>query len=341
METRKNSNPRPDPSRIIDMASAFYESCILFTASDLDIFGLLARTGAATASDVADTLHLDRRATRLLLDGCCAIGLLRKDQNVYTNTDESAALLVPGSPMDLSKAIRYNRDVYNAWGKLPSFLKTGEPVERPEIHLGEDKKRTRDFVLAMHGRALGIGRAVIHLLDLKGARRILDIGGGSGAYSMLVAEANPHVECVMLDLPGIVDVACDLISGAGLQDRVSCVRGDYHVAELPSGFDTVNIFGVLHQEEPDSIRDILSRSFAALNPGGVIHVLDMMTDATHCQPPFSALFAVNMALTTENGWVFSDVELKAWMEESGYVDFTCRPLPPPMPHWLASARKPA
>jgi len=143
------------------------------------------------------------------------------------------------------------------------------------------------------------------------------------------------------DLPGIVDVACDLISGAGLQDRVSCVRGDYHVAELPSGFDTVNIFGVLHQEEPDSIRDILSRSFAALNPGGVIHVLDMMTDATHCQPPFSALFAVNMALTTENGWVFSDVELKAWMEESGYVDFTCRPLPPPMPHWLASARKPA
>jgi hypothetical protein len=66
----------------------------------------------------------------------------------------------------------------------------------------------------------------------------------------------------------------------------------------------------------------------------------MMTDASRAHPPFSALFAVNMALTTPNGWVFSDADLRSWLTETGFENFECRPVPPPMPHWLATARKP-
>ena len=76
-----------------------------------------------------------------------------------------------------------------------------------------------------------------------------------------------------------------------------------------------------------------------MTPSGRIHVMDLMTDASHTAPKFSALFAVNMALTTENGWVFSDQELSEWLERAGFCDINIRPLPPPMPHWLASARK--
>jgi len=68
--------------------------------------------------------------------------------------------------------------------------------------------------------------------------------------------------------------------------------------------------------------------------------MDMMTDSTHTKPQFSALFAVNMALTTDSGWVFSDSELRGWIEKAGFVNFSVRPLPSPMPHWLAGARKP-
>ena len=123
--------------------------------------------------------------------------------------------------------------------------------------------------------------------------------------------------------------------------RVSTLPGDYHTTPFPSGIDAVNFFGMLHQEPVDTIRDLLQRAYQALEPGGVVHVMDMMTDHTHTAPPFSALFGVNMALTTENGWVFSDQELKEWMEAAGFTDFGVKALPPPMPHWLAMARKPA
>ena len=328
-----------NPGPIIELSSAFYKSSILFAASDVGVFGALAG-GAKGAVEIAQQLALDPRAARLLLDGCVTIGLLEKSGEQYSNTPASAAFLVPGSPGDLSGAIRYNRDVYPAWHRLGEFARTGQPVERPQLHLGEDPERTRTFVLSMHGRALGIGRAIVPLLDLRGRRRLLDVGGGPGTWSVLIAQAHPGIGCTVLDLPPVAAIADELIAAQGLSSRVATVAGDYHDTPFPTGVDVVNFFGMLHQESADDIRMLLRKAYEALVPGGLVQVLDMMTDATRTQPEFSALFAINMALTTRNGWVFSDAELKAWMMEAGFADVAIRPVPPPMPHWLATARKP-
>jgi predicted O-methyltransferase YrrM len=332
-------NESPDPSRILDMASAFYESGVLFSASDLGLFGYLEANAGSDAAAVAEGCSLDYRGCRLLLDGCVALGLLEKEGELYRNTPEVSTFLVPGARGDLSKAIRYNRDVYDAWGKVAELARTGTPVESPELHLGDDPDRTRAFVLSMHGRALGIGRAVIPGINLDGCGQLLDVGGGPGAYSSLIAEKYPDISCTVIDLPAVATIADELIADAGLSDRVKTIKGDYHTVAFPSGNDAVIFFGVLHQESPEDIIMLFKKAYEALNPGGVIYVMDMMTDATHTSPKFSALFAVNMALTTNNGWVFSDDELKGWLAEAGFSDFSCGPLPPPMPHWLATARK--
>jgi len=323
----------------MELASAFYGSCILFTASDLGVFSFLARKGEAGIEDVSSALNLDQRGARLLLDACVALGLLTKKELMYRNTPDTEFFLVSGAPGDLSEAIRYNRDVYAAWGRLPDLVRTGNPVERPSLHLGDDASRTRAFVMSMHGRALGIGRAVVPQLDLKGRKRLLDIGGGPGTYSVLIAQANPGIFCTVLDLPDIAAIAAELIEQQRMSDRVKTFPGNFRTTEFPSGNDAVIIFGALHQESAESVRGILKRAFDSLQPGGIIYVMDMMTDKTHTAPVFSALFAVNMALTAEHGWVFSDSELRSWMEDAGFTGFTVKPLDPPMPHWIASARK--
>ena len=332
---------RPDPHHIVEMSSAYYGSAVLFSASDLGIFGALAG-GPKSAPQLAEELKLDGQAARILLDSCVTLGLLEKTPDeLYVNPPASAAFLVPGQPGDLTTAIRYNRDVYNAWGKLTDYVRSGKPVERPELHLGEDAQRTRTFVLSMHGRALGIGRAIVPMLPLKGRKRLLDVGGGPGTWSVLIAKANPEIHCTVLDLPAVVAIAAELIAGQGMSDRVQTVAGDYHNTPFPARVDVVNFFGMLHQESPDGIRGLLRKAYDALEPGGMVQVLDMMTDATRTQPRYSTLFAANMALTTKNGWVFSDADLKGWMEELGFTGFSCGPVPPPMPHWLATATKPA
>ena len=323
---------------IVDLASAYYGSAVLFAAIDNDVFARVEAGEFASATEAALP-----RGVRLLLDACVAEGLLEKNDGVYSNTAAGRMALVPGGPADLTKAIRYNRDVYPAWGRLADFARTGKPVERPEIHLGEDPVRTKAFAASMFGRAMGIGRSVVPMVDLEasvegGEIRLLDLAGGPAAYAILLCQENPSLKCVTVDLKAISAEAAGYVERFGLRDRIECRAGDYHTDTYEKGaYDAVTIFGALHQESPAQIVDILKRAHDALKPGGRLFVLDMMTDATRTAPKFSALFAVNMALTTENGWVFSDEELRGWMREAGFRPGETRAVPPPMPHWLVTA----
>ena len=329
--------------QIVELASAFYGSATLFAALDLGVFAAIAEAGAPVALEpLAEKLNASPRGLRLLLDACVATGILAKSADgLYSNTQAGGLALVPGGPADLSKAIRYNQDVYPAWGRLAQLARTGAPVEPPQLHLGDDPERTRRFALSLRGRALAIGRGVVPMIGLgKPQGRLLDLAGGPGTYAELLMKANPGWSCVTVDVPAVSAVARECVAQAGLADRIECRAGDYHSDDYePAAYDAVTIFGALHQESPEQIRGILARAARSLKNGGRIFVLDMMTDATHAAPAFSALFAVNMALTTENGWVFSDAELRGWLAEAGFTPGETRPVPPPMPHWLVSAVK--
>lgn len=326
---------------IVGLASAFYGSAVLFSALENRVFTRIhERGGGASLEDLAADTGASPRGLRLLLDACAALGLLEKSGGEYRNTQAGELALVEGAPADLSQAIAYNRDVYPAWGRLSLLVKSGGPVEPPAVHLGEDAGRTRRFALSMRGRALAIGKCVVPMIDLEGCGRLLDLAGGPGTYAELLARARPGLRCVTVDLPAVSAVAAECIERAGMAGRVECRAGDYHTDEYePGAYDAATIFGALHQESPADIVGILKRANRALRPGGRIFILDMMTDATRARPAFSALFAVNMALTTENGWVFSDEDLAGWLREAGFTPGRAEPLPPPMPHWLMSAVK--
>ena len=322
-------------TEIVDLASAYYGSAVLFAAIDLGVFAEIAAAGA-------DGVVPTERGRRLLFNACVAEGLLEKRGEAFFNTPAAAAALVPGGAADLTKAIRYNRDVYPAWGRLADFVRTNAPVERPEIHLGADAARTRTFADSMFGRAMGIGRGVVPMIAgeiaaLAEKPRLLDLAGGPGAYAILLAQAVAGLRVTTVDLAAIAAVAREYVGKFALTERIECRAGDYHGDIGEKGaYDAVTIFGALHQESPTDIVAILRRAHAALRPGGKVFVLDLMTDATHAAPKFSALFALNMALTTANGWVFSDAELKGWLAEAGFEPGETRPVPPPMPHWLVS-----
>ena len=340
-------------SEIVELASAYYGSAVLFAAIDSGVFAAIEKlspplsTSTSNLDLIAAACECDMRGMRLLLDACVAEGLLEKSGETYANTPAGKAALIPGGPADLTKAIRYNRDVYPAWGKLAEFVATGKPVERPEVHLGEDAARTKAFAAAMFGRAMGIGRCVVPMLAFQSNNqtikqsnnfKVLDLAGGPAAYAILMCQANPGMTCVTVDLPAISAEARGYVAQFGLSDRIECRAGSYHTDEYEAAaYDVVTIFGALHQESPVQIVDILKRAHRALKPAGRLLVLDMMTDRTHTAPKFSALFAVNMALTTANGWVFSDEELKGWMREAGFEPGETCPVPPPMPHWLVTA----
>lgn len=324
-------------NEIVDLASAYYGSAVLFAALECGVFAAVEQAG--TLAEIAKLTKCSPRGLSLLLDACVAEGLLNKEGEIYANTAAGKLTLVPGGKADLTKAIKYNQDVYRAWGQLSAFVKTGLPVERPQLHLGENSRRTKAFAASMYARAMAIGRSVVPMLGALSGK-VLDLAGGPGAYAILMCQANAQLKCETVDLPAISAEAAKFVAAAGLQERIACRAGDYHTDEYAAeAYEAVTIFGALHQESAEDIVAILKRAYRALKPGGKVFVLDMMTDETHVAPKFSALFGVNMALTTQHGWVFSDTELKGWLKEAGFAAGATNAVPPPMPHWLVTGMK--
>lgn len=330
---------RPDPTAIVRLSTAYWESQTLLTANRLRLFDALA-DGARSADEVAAALQLDARSTALFLRACAGLGFLVERDGRFENAPLAATFLVSRSPAYMGNVIRYSDQLYATWGQLEGALRSGQPALPAETYLGDDPARTRGFVIAMHERALGIARALVPLLDLSGRRAMLDVGGGPGTYSVLLTERFPGLESEVLELPGVAAVARELVAAAGASERVSLRDGDYHSADFGKGKDVVLMSGMFHRESAAACRGLVERAVACLEPGGLLVVSDVFTDEGGTQPAFATLFGLNMMLTAPDGGVHADAEVMRWMKDAGLRELRTLPLPPPMPHRVVMGVKP-
>jgi len=328
----------PDSRSIIALSTGFWPSQVLLTANRMGLFEALAG-GPLGLEAICAALDTCPRPTRLLLKACVALGLVQELDAGFVNSAEADAFLVPGRPGFLGDAIRYSDNLYETWGRLELAIRHDAPQMRSSTYLGEDAGITRDFVYGMHSRAYGIGRVLVEMVDLSGSNTLLDVGGGPGTYSALLAQRYPQLRCRVFDLPGIVAHAADIIESMGVSDRVATCAGDYTRTPFPDGNDVVLISGVFHRETSDRCRQLILQASEALVPGGQLIVCDVFTDADGASPVFATLFGLNMLLTAADGGVHADADVRKWMEQTGFNTTPAADFPGPMPHRVIQGRK--
>src|SRR5262245_29935088 len=200
------TNPmKPDASIITNLATGYWASMVMIAANRIEIFTKLA-AGPLTAAQIAEACDVPVRGLELLLNACVAERLLEKHNETYSNSATAQFFLVPGKPTYLGDALKYSEDLYPVWGNLERTVRTGVLPEKPETILGDDPEKTRNFVMAMHNRALGIARAVIAQMDLTGRKRLFDVGGGPGTYSILLVQKTPGLSATVLDLSAVLRI---------------------------------------------------------------------------------------------------------------------------------------
>lgn len=339
-EDRPPEKSRPDPSIIMEMAVAYRSSMVLFAATRLGVFGQLA-DGGLDAATISERCGGQARPTQMLLNACVAYGLLELDGGEYRNTATAAEFLVEGRQAFIGSGLRYAEDLYPAWGRLEDLIRTGKPVVAAAEYTGEDAERTRNFVYAMHNRALGFSAALPYGVDLAGRRRLLDVGGGPGTYSIILVQSTPGLQSRVMDLPGVVAIAEEIIDSYGLADRITTVAGSYLTDDFEPGNDVVLMSGMMHRETPETCRTLLGKAFDSLDPGGLVVVSDVFfDDARHVSPMFATHFALNMMLTSAEGSAHGKTEMAEWMGSAGFRDIEIRDLPKPNPHSLIIGTRP-
>jgi precorrin-6B methylase 2 len=283
------SAPRWTQDAVLGLSRSFMESRVLLTAAELDLFSLLARR-PLSAQQIARQLTADQRALTILLDALAAMGLLTKRRGAWRTEPSAARLLATGSAGSVLPMVRHSAHLWQRWAELTSTV----------VGHKRAAKATGDwlgpFIGAMHVVAAPIAVRIVSLVQPGRARRLIDVGGASGSYTMAFLRASPELHATLFDRPPVIRLARERLRAEGMAERVTLVAGDFYEDPLPGGHDLAFVSAIIHQNTPKENVALFRKVFAALTPGGRIVVRDHVLSPDRTRPKAGALFAVNMLL---------------------------------------------
>jgi cyclopropane fatty-acyl-phospholipid synthase-like methyltransferase len=256
------------------------------------------------------------------------MGMLVKQQGAFRDTPATARYFAEGSRENARPGLIHIANIWHRWSTLTDCVRAGTAVGHQELaERGDDW--TQPFIAAMHRNASERAPLVVEAVGSEAGERLLDVGGGSAAYSIAFAQANEKLHATVLDLPAVLPIAQGHITAAGLAGRVETRAGDLRRDRLGQGFTMVFVSAVCHMLGPGENQDLLRRCLEALAPKGHVVIQDFILEADKTEPKQAALFALNMLVGTPAGSTYSYEEYFTWLREAGFTEIRQIRLPGP------------
>lgn len=307
----------PTRAEVLEMGASFMPSCVLGAAAELDLFTLLGEA-SLTADEIAQRLKSDLRGTRMLLDAVTALNLLNKQGDCYHVPSELRPLL-SASPETVLPMLLHRMNILRGWSQLAWVVKAGIPGPRQASIRGPAADREA-FVAAMHTVSGPNADPLIAKLQPLRFERLLDVGGASGTWTIALLKAVPDSRATIFDLPDAIKQARLRFAHSEFAERVAFVPGDFYVDQLPGGCDFAWVSAIIHQHSRRHNRELFTKVFEALQPGGRIAIRDLVMEPDRVQPVEGALFAINMLVNTDEGGTFTLDEIAEDLQSAGFVD---------------------
>lgn len=304
------------PGEFMEMVNAFRISRIILTAHEMNLFTLL-KDGSLTSAVVAKTIGTDERATDRLMNALVPIGLLKKSGSQFSNTDFSTRFMIKGQPTYMG-GLDHIVQLWKTWSTLTEAVKAGTSVAIKKPISEREDSWLESFIAAMHSRAAQQAQEIAAVLDLSETKNMLDIGGGSGAFTFEFIRENPSIKGTIFDLPNVIPITRQYITREGFDDSVSTLAGDYLKDGFGHDYDLILLSAVIHINSPEENKILLKKCAEALNHEGQIVILDHVMTDDRTMPAAGAFFALNMLVGTEKGDTYTENEIKSWLQNSGF-----------------------
>ena len=301
----------------------------LTVADELGLFVHLADR-AATAGELAEVSGCTRRGLEVLLPMLTSIGLLTCHGGSYHITDATRQYLLPDNPYYWGGLLHRMRETNPhharllgmvATGKLPPASNPAE-TERPADAWASgqvDLERAGQIASFMHSHSQPAAMGMARHGDFSGIKRLLDVGGGSGCFSIALARRYPGLHCSIMDLPTMCVHARNYIADAGMGQQVDTRPVDMFREGWPQGYDALLFSNIFHDWDFQVCAQLAQKAHAALPAGGRIYLHEMLVDDSGTTPATAAAFSILMLLGTD-GRQFRFGELRGILEAAGFSD---------------------
>jgi len=294
---------------------AFQKSRIILTAYELDIFTFIGAKSLRSET-ISQELNLNKNATERLLNALVSLQLIQKKNENYSNSEDSLNFLSNDSTAYMA-GLMHSNHLWNTWSHLTDVVKTGKVAQTDKINeRGEEWLDA--FIHAMHYRGKKQAPSQVSVIDLQNVESVLDVGGGSGCFSMEFLKRKPGLKATIFDLPNVVPISKKIVEKEGYTNRITYHTGDYTLDELPRGYDLVFLSAIIHSNSSETNEALVKKCYNSLNKGGKIVIQDWIMNDSKTEPSQGAIFSINMLVGVEGGDCYSENEVSDWMKNAGF-----------------------
>ncbi|WP_340149512.1 methyltransferase [uncultured Sneathiella sp.] len=334
--------PVKTAEEVSSIAFGFMASKAMFAGLHLDVFTNLA-DGPKSCEKLSEVIGVPLNRIVTLMTALNGVGLVEREDDLYANSPGAEAFLSRTSKYDFGDYLRYQIDqqMYPFLGQLNDVLDgslNSDAVDSYQ-HWMSDPEQAALYSNAQHAGSLGPGLTIARTVDLSGATSLLDVGGGTGAMTIRLLEANPELTSTIIDFPNVSEIGWRFITDADMTNRVRYIPSNALTVEWPTEQDAILMSYLFSGIPGGEVPRLVKYAYDCLAPGGRIMVHDFMVEDDRTGPVMAALWQLqHMAFTPEArsvtaGW------LKAEMKKVGFVDIQDEQTIPGMTH-LVHARKP-
>lgn len=310
------------PERIMQFAWSYAPTLAIESAVRHRVFDTLDK-GPRTVPQLVSETGTSERGLTAILNLLVSIHLLAREGDRYMLTPESATFLVSSKPAYYGVFFKHiSDDLLPRWLQLPEVVRTGQPTQKVNVET-DGAEFFAQFVESLFplsfpaasklGEHLGIASATAPI-------SVLDIGAGSGVWSIALALQSPQVRIHAVDWPNVLEVTKKVARHHGVAERLTTAPGDFFEANFGSGHRVATIGHILHSEGRERSQRLLKKVFAALAPGGTVAIQEFMPNDERTGPPNALIFAVNMLVHTESGDTFTFAEMSQWLRDAGFIN---------------------
>ena len=315
--------------QVNELARTFWYSAILRAGIKLDVFSYL-ENNQATADEVAQRIGGSPRYVGAFLDSCAVLGLLEDNGGRYCNSTLTSRFLVKGNQEYVGDHALHHTNTWASWGRLDEIILEGKTLLPYETGFVDADTYWNDYMIGQHNRAAsGQAHQLVQNLDLKGRRKLVDLGGGAASYSIALCEANPELTAFVVDQKEPLSIARPLVEKHRLQDRVILLEGDFFQMNLCNDFDVALISGVVLIKPEADCRTLFKLAYDVLEPGGMVIVQDYMRmDSSPERNKLDTLEDLYVLVAFDPGaGDRKGEEVASWLRGTGFQNTNLIPLP--------------
>ena len=308
------------PVPLIDSFSAMMNAKAILVANEIGLFNALEER-PLPARVLAKHLGASVRGISDLADALCANGYLAREGERVALTEISRKWLVRSSPAYIGNMLEHVNDLWPVWTHLEEAVRTGAAPRSNYQNWLRDKEHRRILerhILGLRDMAHFTAPELTRAVRLpRRARRLLDLGGGHGGYSIAFCEKYPSLTATVFDLGPTSEIGREVVEREGMSDRVKFEVGDFLSDDFGSDYDAALYFNIIHNFSEEDNRKVLAKIARALKRGGVLAVWDMFKEPERARDIQPTLMALHM-LVASGGTAYLKETVEGWLREAGF-----------------------